>query len=257
MSNIEKILFRWVLCLLYLGCEHVKRDLISLINNYMWLLAFPWGRFYRSMFLFEVRIILLWYLTIFTFFHYLMAAILEFCIKMKSKHQINIWFESWLSNSSKKCIYTRLLVPWFKTKFFQNGVGGHFWFWPLEKIARIFGRDMEAKFLTKGPKKSNQASNLTSQRMVTESRFMTQLIAPQRILGRPIETKLNLLYNTYARNSFLEMRIFARKFAPNAGECTKCGGRCDMTRRHMVDGHSVNDGPILRKAGVGDNSVSQ
>ena len=44
-----------------------------------------------------------------------------------------------------------------------------------EKIAGIFGRDMEAKFLIKGPKKSNQASNLTSQRMVTESRFMTQL----------------------------------------------------------------------------------
>ena len=62
---------------------------------------------------------------------------------------------------------------------FQNGVGGHFWFWPLEKIAGIFGRDMEAKFLIKGPKKSNQASNLTSQRMVTESRFMTQLLLIQ------------------------------------------------------------------------------
>ena len=34
---------------------------------------------------------------------------------------------------------------------------------------------MEAKFFIKGPKKSNQSSNLTSQRMVTESRFMTQL----------------------------------------------------------------------------------
>ena len=36
---------------------------------------------------------------------------------------------------------------------------------------------MEAKFFIKGPKKSNQSSNLTSQRMVTESRFMTLLKA--------------------------------------------------------------------------------
>ena len=36
--------------------------------------------------------ILLWYLTIFTFFHHRMAAILEFSIKMKSKRQINICF---------------------------------------------------------------------------------------------------------------------------------------------------------------------
>ena len=35
---------------------------------------------------------------------------------------------------------------------------------------------MEAKFFIKGPKKSNQSSNLTSQRMVTESRFMTLLV---------------------------------------------------------------------------------
>ena len=35
---------------------------------------------------------------------------------------------------------------------------------------------MEAKFFIKGPKKSNQSSNLTSQRMVTESRFMTLLL---------------------------------------------------------------------------------
>ena len=58
---------------------------------------------------------------------------------------------------------------------FQNGVGGHLWFWPLEKIPGIFGRDMEAKFFIMGPKMSNQSSNLTSQRMVTESRFMTLL----------------------------------------------------------------------------------
>ena len=68
---------------------------------------------------------------------------------------------------------------------FQNGDGGHLLFLPLKKFPKIFGRDMEAKFFIKGPKKSNQVSNLTSQRMVTESRFMTQLIAPQRILGRP------------------------------------------------------------------------
>ena len=48
---------------------------------------------------------------------------------------------------------------------------------------------MEAKFFIKGPKMSNQASNLTSQRMVTESRFMTLLsyqifYAPRLLVGR-------------------------------------------------------------------------
>ena len=38
--------------------------------------------------------------------------------------------------------------------------------------------DMKAKFLINGPKKSNQASNLTSQRVVTESKFMTLLSRP-------------------------------------------------------------------------------
>ena len=55
------------------------------------------------------------------------------------------------------------------------GLAAIFDFGLWKKIVGIFGRDMEAKFLIKGPMKSNQASNLTSQRMVTESRFMTQL----------------------------------------------------------------------------------
>ena len=153
----------------------MKYDLFSLINNYMWLLAFPCGRFHRSMFLFEIKIILLWYLTIFTFFHYRMAAILEFWIKMKSKRQINIWFGILINEFIEKMYLYKVLGALVQNLIFQNGVGGHFWFCPLEKIARIFGRDMEATFLIKGPKKSNQASNLTSHRMVTESRFMTLL----------------------------------------------------------------------------------
>ena len=34
---------------------------------------------------------------------------------------------------------------------FLNGAGGHLGFWPLAKNARIFARDMEAKFFLKGP----------------------------------------------------------------------------------------------------------
>jgi len=40
----------------------------------------------------------------------------------------------------------------------------------------MFGRDMEAKILTKGHIKSNQSSNLTSQRIDTEMRFLTLLL---------------------------------------------------------------------------------
>ena len=104
-----------------------------------------------------------------------MAAILEFCIKMKFKRQINIWFGILVIEFTEKMYLYKVIGALVQNLIFQNGVGGHLWFWPVEKIAGIFGRDMEAKFFIKGPKKSNQASNLTSQRMVTESRFMTQL----------------------------------------------------------------------------------
>ena len=56
------------------------------------------------------------------------------------------------------------------------GLAAIFDFGLWKKIPGIFGRDMEAKFFIKGPKMSNQSSNLTSQRMVTESRFMTLLL---------------------------------------------------------------------------------
>ena len=140
----------------------------------MTILALPWGWLYRKHFLFVIRIIWLWYLTIFTFFPYRMAAILEFCIKIKSKRQINIWFGILVIECIEKMYLYKVIGALVQNLIFQNGVVGHLWFWPLEKIARIFGRDMKAKFFIKGPKKSNQSSNLTSQRMVTESRFMTQ-----------------------------------------------------------------------------------
>ena len=113
---------------------------------------------------------------IFTFFHYRMAAILEFYIKMKSQRQINIWFGILVIQFIEKMYLYKVIGALVQNLIFQDGVGGHLWFWPLEKIPGIFGRDMEAKFFTKGPKKSNQSSNLTSQRMVTESRFMTLLL---------------------------------------------------------------------------------
>ena len=105
-----------------------------------------------------------------------MAAILEFCIKMKSKRQINIWFGILVIEFIEKMYLYKVISALVQNLIFQNGVVGHLLFWLLEKIARIFGRDMEAKFFIKGPKKSNRSSNLTSQRMVTESRFMTQLL---------------------------------------------------------------------------------
>ena len=97
---------------------------------------------------------------------------------MKSLRQIafirfQIWFGILVIEFIKKMYLYKFINALVQNLIFQNGVGGHFRFLPLEKIAGIFGRDMEAKFLTKGPKKSNQASNLTSQRMVTESRFIT------------------------------------------------------------------------------------
>ena len=54
-------------------------------------------------------------------------------------------------------------------------LGGHFGFRLLAKNADIFGRGMEANLFIKGLLKSNQSSNLTSQRMVTELRFLTLL----------------------------------------------------------------------------------
>ena len=67
---------------------------------------------------------------------------------------------------------------------FQNDPGGHFGFGPLAKNAGIFERDMEAKFFLKGSKKSNQSSNLTSQRMVTEVMFLTLLYRDRKAEGR-------------------------------------------------------------------------
>ena len=87
-----------------------------------------------------------------------MAAILEFRIKIKSKHQINIWFGILVIKFIEKMYLYKVIGALVQNLIFQNGVGGYFWFCPLEKIARIFGREMEAKFLMKGPKKSNQAS---------------------------------------------------------------------------------------------------
>ena len=56
-------------------------------------------------------------------------------------------------------------------------LGGHFGFRLLAKNADIFGRGMEANLFIKGLMRSNQSSNLTSQRMVTELRFLTLLLA--------------------------------------------------------------------------------
>ena len=50
-------------------------------------------------------------------------------------------------------------------------LGGHVGFGLPVKNAGIFGRDMEANYLTKGFLKSNQSSNLNSRRMVTKIRF--------------------------------------------------------------------------------------
>ena len=56
---------------------------------------------------------------------------------------------------------------------------------------------MEAKFFIKGPKKSNQSSNLTSQRMVTESRFVTLLY-----LFVPLACEVTGVWNAEAEEFF-------------------------------------------------------
>ena len=72
---------------------------------------------------------------------------------------------------------------------------------------------MEAKFFIKGPKKSNQSSNLTSQRMVTESRFMTLLI---RTAAQLSWTVFHSSDATYSRN-FLASTISTLKWVIGIG----------------------------------------
>ena len=76
---------------------------------------------------------------------------------------------------------------------------------------------MEAKFVTKGPKKSNQSSNLTSQRMVTESRFMTHLYVPKEprmdsssdvIHSMSKYTSLDFLSASYCNHNLPHLQIF-------------------------------------------------
>jgi len=51
----------------------------------------------------------------------------------------------------KKVSSSMILGALVENLIFQDHKVGHFGFWPLEKIASIFRRDMEAKFFLKGP----------------------------------------------------------------------------------------------------------
>ena len=138
-----------VLFLLYFGCEHVNCDSIPLINNYMWLIALPWGWFHRNQFLFGIRIILLWYLTILTFFRYRMAAILEFCIKMKSKRQIYIWFGILVIEFIEKMYLCKVIGVLVQNLIFQNGVIYIFIYIIYIYIIRLFNIGQNADALQK------------------------------------------------------------------------------------------------------------
>ena len=50
----------------------------------------------------------------------------------------------------KKVSFHVILRALVQKLIFQVGAGGHFGFEPLEKNAGIFGRDMVAKFFSKG-----------------------------------------------------------------------------------------------------------
>ena len=73
-------------------------------------------------------------------------------------------------------MYSHLILGGLVQKLiFQDGGGGHFGFGPLAKKPGTFARDLGAKFFLNGSKKSNQLSNLGSQKVVTELRFLTLL----------------------------------------------------------------------------------
>ena len=104
-----------------------------------------------------------------------MAAILDLLVKMNSQRQINVRFEILVVESVENMYLHKIIGALVQNLIFQNGFSGHLGFGPLEKNAGIFGRDMEANYFIESPKKSNQSSNLTSQRMVTELRCLTLL----------------------------------------------------------------------------------
>jgi len=85
-------------------------------------------------------------------------------------------FEILLVEIIEKMYLHKIIGALVQNLIFQNGFSGHLGYGRLEKNAGIFGRDMEADFFIKSPKKSNQSSNLTSQRMVTELRCLTLLL---------------------------------------------------------------------------------
>ena len=87
--------------------------------------------------------------------------------------------ESSLSNSSKNVFIQSYWCPDSKLDFFKMELTAIFDSGLWKKLPGFLGGTWRLNFFIKGPKKSNQVSNLTSQRMVTESGFMTLLVGMQ------------------------------------------------------------------------------
>ena len=80
-----------------------------------------------------------------------LAAILDFPVDMTSQRQTNARIGILVFDSPEKMSLNVYIGALVKNLIFQDGAGGHFGFWPLEKIPNIFARDMQAIFPLNGP----------------------------------------------------------------------------------------------------------
>jgi len=76
----------------------------------------------------------------------------------------------------RKDVLFRLVSLLVQKLIFNMATGGHFEFLALQNSAQIFQTGMVAYFIINTLKYPNQPSNFTSQRLVTEPKFLTLLI---------------------------------------------------------------------------------
>ena len=75
-----------------------------------------------------------------------MAAILEFCIKMKSKRQINIWFGILVIEFIEKMYFHKVIGALVQNLIFQNGLSAIFDFGLWKKLPGFLGETWRLNF---------------------------------------------------------------------------------------------------------------
>jgi len=90
-------------------------------------------------------------------------------------HKNNIGNEFLGLKLVRKDVLLRLVSPLVQKLIFNTAAGGHFEFLALQNSAQIFLTGMVAYFVINTLKYPNQSSNFTSQRLVTEPKFLTLL----------------------------------------------------------------------------------